>query len=187
MPSEREAAEWEERASMREGRGAQWRAGEYFRFERDARGEEFIDTRDEVLVVPLTPAGEVILAVEPSAAFGEPVLILPGGSEEPGEARAATANRELQEEIGLRAGRLDFLGALRPFPKYLRLTSYVYLARDLSPSRLPGDEGYEIGTERVPLDGPDGAARLVAAGRLSDARAIAALHLARGFLAAERR
>ena len=171
---------------MEEGKSdhapARWRAGEYFRSERDARGEEYINTRDEVLVVPLTEAGEVILAVEPSAAFGEPVLILPGGSEEPGEPHATTANRELQEEIGLRADRLDHLGTLRPFAKYLRLTSYLYLARDLTPSRLPGDEGYEIGMERVPLSGPDGFERLVAAGRLTDARVIAALYLARGFL-----
>ena len=163
----------------------EWRANEYFRFERDARGEEFIDTRDEVLVVAVSEGGEVMLAVEPSAAFGEAVLILPGGSEEPNEPHDVTANRELQEEVGVRAGRLDFMGALRPFSKYLRLTSYVYLARDLTLSQLQGDEEHAIGVERVALDGPDSFTRLIAAGRLVDARVIAALYLAQGFLATE--
>lgn len=164
----------------------EWQAGEYFRFERDARGEEFVDTRDEVLVVALSEAGEVILAVEPSAAFGEQALILPGGTTEPGEPHAVTADRELQEEVGLHAGRLDFLGALRPFSKYLRLTSYIYLARDLSPRKLQGDEAYEIGVERAPLEGPDAFERLIAEGQLVDARAVAALYLARSFLATHR-
>jgi 8-oxo-dGTP pyrophosphatase MutT (NUDIX family) len=168
---------------MGEEDGMTWQAGEYFRFERDTRGEEFINTRNEVLVVALTETSEVLLAVEPSAAFGEPVLILPGGTEESDEPHETTANRELQEEVGLRAERLDFLCALRPFSKYLKLTSYVYLARDLSPHPLQGDEGYEIGVEHVPLKGPEGFERLIAEGRLVDARAIAALYTARVFLA----
>jgi hypothetical protein len=85
--------------------------------------------------------------------------------------------------VGLHAGRLDYLGALRPFSKYFRQTSYVYLARDLAPIRLQGDEKHEIGVERVPLEGPQGFERRIAAGRLIDAQAIAALYLARGFLA----
>ncbi len=53
---------------------------------------------------------------------------------------------------------------------------FVYLARDLTPSRLEGDEGYDIRVERVPLAEFE---RLIAAGRLHDARVIAALYLAR--------
>ena len=59
------------------------------------------------------------------------------------------------------------------------IRSYVFLARDLSPSRLPGDESYAIGIERVPLAAFE---PLLAAGRLLDARVIAALFLARRFL-----
>ncbi|HEU5343665.1 MAG TPA: NUDIX domain-containing protein [Ktedonobacterales bacterium] len=164
----------------------EWQAGEYFRFERDAQGEVFVGTRNEVLVVALSEAGEVILTIEPSAAFGEQTLILPGGTEEPGEPHEVTADRELQEEVGLHAGRLDFLGALRPFSKYLRLISYVYLARDLSPRKLQGDEAYEIAVERVALEGPDAFDRLIAEGRLVDARVLAALYLTRGFLTTRR-
>lgn len=155
----------------------------WFAIRTDAAGEEFLaSTGDEVLVVPVTAAGEVILTVEPSTAFGEPTLILPGGEVKPGVAHEEQANQELQEEIGYRAGRLDFLGELRPWSKYLAVRSFVYLGRELSVSWLPGDEHYEIGVELVPLAAFE---TLIAAGRLTDARAIAALYLARGFLAGD--
>jgi 8-oxo-dGTP pyrophosphatase MutT (NUDIX family) len=126
--------------------------GDYFSIHLDADGIEFVRTGDEVLIIPLTAGGQVILTLEPSAAFGQPTLILPGGETEPGEPHAETANRELQEEIGYQAGRLDFLGELRPYSKYLTVRSFVYLARELTPSRLKGDEEYEISVEQVLLE-----------------------------------
>lgn len=153
---------------------------QWFSIRADAQGNEFlVSTGDEVLVVPLTADGKVILTVEPSAAFGQPVLILPGGELKAGVAPAAMANQELQEEIGYAAGRLDFLGELRPWSKYLAVRSLVYLARDLRPSKLPGDETYEIGVERVALTRFE---TLIASGRLQDARVIAALALAQRFV-----
>ena len=143
-------------------------------------GDEYVtSTGDEVLVVPLTNDDEVILTVEPSLAFGESTLILPGGETKPGVSHPEMANLELQEEIGYRAGQLDFLGELRPWSKYLAVRSFVYLARDLVESSLPGDEDYEIGIERVSLTSFE---NLIASGRLIDARAIAALYLARSHI-----
>jgi ADP-ribose diphosphatase len=153
--------------------------GNYFSILLDADGEEVVVCGNEVLVVPLTAEGEVILTIEPSPAFGEPTLILPGGETEPEEEYSETANRELQEEIGYKAEQLDFLGELRPFSKYLTVRSFVYLARNLVSSQLEGDETYTIGTERVPLAS---FALLIAEGRLLDARVIAALYMARSFL-----
>ena len=148
--------------------------GEYFSIHLDTMNTEYVETGNEVLVVPLTAEEEVILTVEPSAAFGEPTLILPGGSTETGEDYVETASRELQEEIGYVPGQLDVLGTLRAFSKYLTVQSFVYLARDLRPSRLEGDEGYTIQLERVPLSGFE---VLIDSGRLLDARVIAALYM----------
>ncbi len=135
---------------------------------------------DEAVIVPLTPEGEVIFTVEPSPALGRDVLILPGGTIESGEPALEAANRELQEEIGFRAARLDFLGRVQPWAKYLTTTAHLYLARDLTPSTLPGDEDYAIRLERVRLDGFEA---LIDSGRLGDARVIAALYLTRRHLA----
>ncbi len=105
---------------------------DYFSLQTDATGNEYVaSSGDEVLVVPLTGEDEVILTIEPSPAFGEPTLILPGGETKPDVANAEMANLELQEEIGCRAKQLDYLGELRPWSKYLAVHSFLYLARDL--------------------------------------------------------
>lgn len=158
-----------------------WRDSKWFFLEKDHQGDEYVrPAGDEVLIVALTPSGDVILSREPSPAFGESVLILPGGSVEDTETHETTANRELQEEIGYKAGRLDFLGEIRPWAKYLQLRSFVYLARDLTVSQLDGDEGYEIGVVRVPLAEFE---ERISAGELRDARTIAALYMTRRLLA----
>ncbi len=137
-----------------------------------------IHTHDDAVIVPLLDEDTVLLAVEPSEAFGEPVMVLPGGTIEAGEVPEEAALRELQEEIGYTAARLDFLGELRPWPKYLAARSFVYLARGLTPSKLAGDEDYSILIERVALNDFED---LVLQGHLQDARVIAALALARHF------
>jgi ADP-ribose diphosphatase len=156
---------------------------DWFAIRTDAAGDEYVaSTGDEVLVVPLTVAGEVLLAVEPSPAFGTAVRVLPGGQVEPDLTLAEVANQELQEEIGYRAGRLDFLGELWPWAKYLAVRSHLFLARELAPSKLAGDEGYVVGVEVMPLVELEA---WIADGRLRDARAIAGLFLARAYLRAE--
>lgn len=148
--------------------------GDYFTIDR-YEDIEYVRTADEVLVVAID-GDDVLLAVEPAPAFqGVPTINLPGGMVEPGEIYAETANRELQEEIGFKAGRLDYLGTLRPWEKYLHVCSHVYLARNLMPSQLDGDEGESIVLKRVPLvDVP----LAIIYGQIRDARVVAALYLA---------
>ena len=152
----------------------------WFSIRAGANGDEYLaSTGDEVLVVPLTDTGVVLLGVEPSPAFGMAVRILPGGQVEPDLTLAEAANKELQEEIGYRAGRLDPLGVLWPWSKYLAVRSHLFLARDLVASKLPGDEGYAVGVETMPLAELE---MWIGDGRLCDSRTIAGLFLARAFI-----
>src|SRR5207302_3299781 len=102
-----------------------------------------------------------------------------GGIAEQGETHEQAALRELQEEIGYTAVRLDFLSEVRPFSKYITLQSFIYLARELVPSKLQGDEEYPIAIKQVPLKEFE---CLITSGRLLDAPTIAALFMARSFL-----
>jgi ADP-ribose diphosphatase len=138
---------------------------------------------DGALVVALTDQDEVLITVERSPAYQSEVRYLPGGGTEAGEDAAESANRELQEEAGFKAARLDYIGVVAPFIKYLRGKLLVYVARDLQPSKLDGDEGYDIGVERIPLRDLD---QWIADGRLQDACVISALYMARAFLEKER-
>jgi ADP compounds hydrolase len=169
------------RYTQREPHGRVVETDAYFTLMADAEGCGFVHCGDGVLVVPVTLDGRVLLAVERSPALDRGVLVLVGGSVEPGEPLDRTANRELQEELGWRAARLDYLGEVHPF-KYLTSRQLVFLARGLTPSRLPGDERHPVGTRAVPLDEVVGLCRR---GELQDAPAIAGLCLAMDFLQQE--
>ena len=137
---------------------------------------------DGTMVVPLTASGDVLLLSEYSPAYDRYVYFLPGGGIDPGEAPADCANRELQEEAGYKAARLDFLGEMYPFMKYLHGCFYLYLARDLQPNKLQGDETTEITVRPIPFADFES---LIVTGELQDSSVIAALYRARSFLAKE--
>ncbi len=152
----------------------------YFTLMADAEGVGYVHCGDGVLVVPLTAGGEVLLAIEYSPAFGREILTLVSGSVDEGESPEEAANRELQEELGWRAERVEFLAELHPF-KYLDSRQFLFLAQGLVPGRLPGDEDHPVHARRIPLDGWPA---LCLRGELQDALAIAALSLAQRHRAA---
>lgn len=139
-------------------------------------GVTYVKMDDGVLVVPITADGDVFFIQEYSAAFDMPILSVPAGIIEPGEDRAEAANREMQEEIGYRAAQIEYVGEIRMNAKYIDAKHYVYLARELTESKLSGDEEWEITTVRVPLEQVDD---LIASARLVDAMVIAALYMAK--------
>jgi 8-oxo-dGTP pyrophosphatase MutT (NUDIX family) len=147
------------------------------------RGMPFVRLGDGVMIVPMTPEGEVLLITEPSAAYDEDILLLPAGGVDSGESPSEAANRELQEEIGYRAGRLEYLGTIYPAVKYLNARLDVYLGRDLQPSQLAGDETWTITLQPVRLIDFE---NLISDGRLRDSSVIASLYMAQKFLQKER-
>lgn len=150
----------------------------YFTLMAGNDGVGFIHCGDGILVVPLDDDDNVLMAVERSAAFDCEVLVLVGGSAEPGEPLEQTANRELQEELGWCAKQIVFLGEIHPF-KYLTSRQFVFLARGLTPSKLDGDEVYPIAMRKLPLDS---FVSLCRSGELLDAPSIAGLCLAQRFV-----
>lgn len=137
---------------------------------------------DGVSIVVVNEKNEVILITEPSPAYdGMRSLLVPTGGLEPGEDPAECANRELQEEIGLKANRLDALGVIYQSIKYVDAKAHVFLARDLEAATMEGDEpeGWIEAQQPVPLSEIE---NLIAAGKLLNAEAIAALFLARSFI-----
>ena len=152
----------------------------YFTLMADAEGVGYVHCGDGVLVVPLTAGGEALLAMEYSPAFGREILTLVSGSVDEGESPEEAANRELQEELGWRAERVELLAELHPF-KYLDSRQLLFLAQGLVPSRRQGDERHPVRAQHVPLDRwPE----LCTRGELQDALAIAALGLVERHLAA---
>ena len=107
---------------------------------------------------------------------GRLVLEIPAGKLEIGEAPELCAAREIREEIGMAAGEITHLGEVFLAPGYSSDYMYVYLARDLTPSPLPGDENEIIEIEKYPVDE---VYRMADAGEIIDAKTLVALFLAR--------
>lgn len=144
-------------------------------------GEAFVKMGDGVLMVPFTPQREIIFLREYSVAYDRPMLLLPGGAIENGESEKSAVNRELQEEIGFKTATIDYLGVIHPHSKYLQWRFKVFLVRDLLPSKLQGDERWEMEMVRVPLHKVTAA---IARGKITDATIIATMYMAQNFIAA---
>ena len=82
--------------------------------------------------------------------------------------------RELQEEIGLGARRLESLRMFYVNPSHMFGPMYAFVARDLYPSVLKGDEPEPLEIVRVPLARLD---ELIDDDQFGDARTLAALML----------
>lgn len=131
-----------------------------------------------VSIVPLHADGTVTLVRQYRAALDDLLLEIPAGkrdvADEPPE---VTAERELLEEVGLRAGNLRLLAEFTNSPGFSDEHSWVFLATDLTegPTDLQGLEEEHMTIERFPLaDVP----AMIADRRLLDAKTIIGLTLA---------
>jgi ADP-ribose pyrophosphatase len=127
--------------------------------------------------LPLFADGRVALVRQYRHPAGKDLLEIPAGRLERGEDPAACAAREIEEEIGFRAGRLDKLAAFYSTPGFCDEVLHVYLATELTPSaqRLDSDERLEIVT--LPLAD---ALALAACGGIEDSKTMVALLMAAG-------
>ncbi|MEW5757444.1 MAG: ADP compounds hydrolase NudE [Pseudomonadota bacterium] len=132
-----------------------------------------------VLVVPMLDDTTVLLTREYSAGVHRYELALPKGRIEPGEDKLVAANREIMEEIGYGARKLEHIISLTLAPAYQSHHTHVILAQDLYPQRMAGDEPEEI--EVVPWR-IDNLSELIAHDECTEARSIAALYIVRDLL-----
>lgn len=104
-----------------------------------------------VAVLPLLPNGDVILVRQYRYPYRAELLEIPAGKLEGGEAHLDCGIRELSEETGYRAGRMDYLGCMYPSAGYLNEKLHIYLARDLTAGEAHPDEGEHLAVEVLPL------------------------------------
>ncbi len=97
-------------------------------------------------VVPFMDDGRVLLIRQFRFATGGEILEIPAGKLDPGEAPEACAARELEEETGYRAGRLERLGSIWTTPGFCDEIIHLYAAFDLerADQRLEPDEIIEL-------------------------------------------
>jgi ADP-ribose pyrophosphatase len=120
-----------------------------------------------VAVVPITKKGDLILVEQWRRAIGKITLELPAGVIDPGESPEIAAQRELQEEIGKKAGSLEYLGPYYSSPGVYTEVVHLFVARDLEESQLHGEDTHEIDIKVVPYEK---ALKLIQDGTICDAK-----------------
>jgi ADP-ribose pyrophosphatase len=123
-------------------------------------------------VVPLLDDGRVVLLRQYRPIVGAEIWELPAGTLEPEESAEACAHRELREEAGYSAGRLERLGEALADPGLTDERIFLFVARDLRPVARSLDSDEHITVVPVPLAE---AYRMVAAGEILDAGTLLAL------------
>lgn len=125
-----------------------------------------------VLILPVRPDGQIVLIHNYRFAVGAELLELPAGTLEPNEEPIACAAREVEEETGYRAGRLEPLGEFYTTPGFTDELMHAYVAYDLTETAQNLDDSEQIRVTALPLDE---AVRAATDGRIIDGKTIAAL------------
>jgi ADP-ribose pyrophosphatase len=130
-------------------------------------------------VLPMLDHDTVVLVGQYRYVFGRFFWEIPTGAGEAGESERDAAARELEEETGYRAGRLEKLGTIQTSKSFLDEIAHLFIGTELAPGtrRLEGDatEFIEVAAFAV-----DEAIRMVERGEIQDAMSVVALlHAAR--------
>lgn len=140
---------------------------------------DIVEHPGAVVMVPVDDQGNLWLVRQYRHAAGKWLLEFPAGTLEAGEDIESCAHRELREEIGMAAGKVQKIGEFYIAPGYSTEFLHIYLASDLSPAPLPGDDDEFIQVEALTIDQ---AYALAGQGSIPDAKTLAALFLARPYL-----
>jgi ADP-ribose pyrophosphatase len=112
---------------------------------------EVVQHPGAVAIVPIDETGSVIMVNQYRIGSEKHLLEIPAGGLKVNEPPDKCARRELQEEIGYYPDQLIELGKFWVAPGYTTEHITIFLARDLRPSRLPGDADENIVVERIPF------------------------------------
>jgi len=125
-----------------------------------------------VVVLAFLSADRILLIRNRRYAAGQILVELPAGTLDRGEDPMNCAGRELQEETGYLAGRLQRLGNFYSSPGVLSEKLYAFAAYDLERTATALEEGEEI---EVMDESIDQAIEMIREGRIIDAKTIATL------------
>ena len=116
----------------------------------------YIDSKDAVVVVPVTPDGKVIAIRQYRHTIRDFALEVPAGLTAPGERPEHCARREVSEETGYKTDELVKLGELYEAYSQNNRKMHVFLARVSSKGKKNLDRGgglfEEIETVEMPFE-----------------------------------
>lgn len=122
-----------------------------------------------VVIIPRTAEGKYILVRQYRFPVERRLWEFPAGGREPGETFSGAAQRELAEEIGMKAGKLRKLLHFYPTPGVSGEKMVLYLAWDLLPQSGEKDEDEEFEIRQF---SPGEIRRMISGGKIVDGKTV---------------
>ena len=137
---------------------------------------EIVEHNGGSVIAAVTDDNNIIMVKQFRKPMEGPVLEVPAGKLDGGEDPAYAARRELSEETGYTAGRLEKLTEFYPSVGYTTEVLHLYLATDLIPGDTHPDENEVL--EVMEMDLED-VYQMIMDGKVHDGKTIAAVMMAR--------
>lgn len=104
-----------------------------------------------VCVIPVCENGDVIMVKQFRYPFDEVLLEVPAGKLEQGEDHLEAVKRELEEESGAVAGKIEFLGTMYTTVAIFDEKIDIYLATELTFKEMHPDDDEFLEVVKIPL------------------------------------
>ena len=140
---------------------------------------EIVEHNGSVIIIPIDERGNLLFVRQYRHAAGMDLLELPAGTREGDEPHEACAAREIREETGMAADKLERIGNFYLAPGYSTEFMAVFLATELTHNPLEADADEFLELEKIPINK---AIEMAEKGEMPDAKTLAALFLARAYL-----
>ena len=136
---------------------------------------EVVHHHGSAVILPVHDDGTVVLVRQYRHPAVRYLLEAPAGTLNDGERPEMGAARELEEELGLIAGRMEKLSEFFVSPGFLEEKMWVYLATELAEGKQRLDEDELLDIVRLPISD---ALEMISSGEIQDAKTIISLMLA---------
>ncbi|HIX68272.1 MAG TPA: NUDIX hydrolase [Candidatus Anaerostipes excrementavium] len=141
---------------------------------------DLVKHKGAAAVVPVTEKGTILLVKQYRNALDQETLEIPAGGIEPGETSLECVTREIEEETGYRAGKMEHLMTIVTAIGFCDEKIPIYVASDLRPSKQHLDEDEFIDVKEFTIEEIK---EMIFDGRIIDAKTISGVL---GYIAAQK-